>query len=172
MKTTVEVPLRTREVYTLFERKLKGERLFLDAIQHKINKLIGKSKGQDENATLTINYLKEKMTGLTTHFISETTRFEHLLNQKNIFQGKSIQFVIKFRPSLVLYSSLTLLLVQFLECYDNLMATLKILRLADCFCSEMDYFHAVKHYQKMANQLLSSLLIIDNPVKNEQLKIS
>ncbi|MBA2656827.1 MAG: hypothetical protein H0U70_07545 [Tatlockia sp.] len=173
MITIIEVPLRTREVYTLFERKLKGERLFLEVIQHKINRLIGKSKEQDENATFTINQFKEKMTGLTAHFITETTRFEQLLNKKKVLQGKTIQFVIKFRPTLVIYNSLSLSLVQFLESYDNLIATIKLLRLADCFCSEMDYFHTKSIYQKMANQLLSSMIVtsIKFAGKKEQLHL-
>lgn len=37
MKATIELTLKTREVYTFFERKLNGNRLFIHAIQHRIN---------------------------------------------------------------------------------------------------------------------------------------
>lgn len=160
MKAIIEVPLRTREVYMLFERKLDGKRLFLEAIQHKINKLIGKSKEQNEQATVTLNNLKGKIESLTAHFITETTRFEQILNQKKDLQEKTIQISIQFRPTLVLYSYLSSLLVYFIESYDKLIATLKLLCLTGCFDSEADYFYAKKNYQKMANQLLGYMIVV------------
>jgi hypothetical protein len=171
MKANIELALRTREVYQLFERKLKKNRLFIDAIQHRINKLINLSKQQCKQSTTVLEQLKDKLTSLTTYFLAEITRFNVLLNQNKVLEGKSIQYVIQFRPTIILYNHLSPLLVKFLECYDHLIATLKLLRLAGCFCSEIDYFHTVKQYQKMANQLLSSLLIINNPLDHKRLKI-
>lgn len=166
MKINIELALRTHEVYQLFARKLNGKRLFIDAIQHRLNKLSTLSNQDCRQATV-LEQLKDKITTLTSHFLAETTRFKALLNQKKDFEGKSIQCVVKFRPMMKLFNPLSALLVHFLECYDHLMATLKLLRLAGCFCSDIDYFYIVKHYQKMANQLLSRLLI--TPENHERL---
>ncbi|MBA3537879.1 MAG: hypothetical protein H0T84_14945 [Tatlockia sp.] len=80
MKANIELALRTREVYQLFERKLKRNRLFIDAIQHRINKLINLSKQQCKQSTTVLEQLKDKLTSLTTYFLAEITRLNTLLN--------------------------------------------------------------------------------------------
>jgi hypothetical protein len=158
MKARIELKLTTREVNKLFVRQLQGKRYFIDAIQYRVNRVINTAHQHDDQASLLLVEFKEKITTLTAHFISETTRLNELLRQKQVFQNKPIQFIVQYRPKILLENHLSPLLAHFLECYDQLIATLKLLFLADCFCTEKDFRHALKHYQIMANQLFSFLL--------------
>ena len=171
MKATIELALGTHEVDNLFERQLTKKRLFIDAIQHRVNKLINRSNQQGMQATAVMEQLEDKITSLSTFFLAETTKFKALLNQKKGFEGKSITYALQFKRTITLYNQSSALLAHFIECYDQLIATLKLLRLAGCFNSDMDYFYALKQYQNRANQLLSSLLLISKrPDRQEELK--
>ena len=49
-------------------------------------------------------------------------------------------------------------LVEFIEIYDQLVATIKLLNLAGCFMSDNDYYTNIKRIQKLANQMLSNVI--------------
>ena len=60
---------------------------------------------------------------------------------------------------MILENELSPLLAYFLECYDRLVAILKLLHLAGCFNTEKDFNHALDNYHKMANHLFRFLLL-------------
>lgn len=159
MKASIELSLRTREVYKLFERKISGNRLFIDAILHKINRVINSCHNQDLRALASYNQMEQKIINLTQQFSDEIVRFETLLSKKKNFESKKVNFVIQFRPSLIISNSLAMQLIQFIETYDQLVATLKLLHLAGCFETDGLYFGNICRYQKMANQALSTLVL-------------
>lgn len=163
MKVSIELSLRTREVYQLFERKINGERFFIDAILHKLNRVINRCQNQEPHAVAIYNQMEQKILDIEQQFINEMVRFELLLSKKKGFESKKVNFIIQFRPSLIISNPLGLQLIQFIETYDRLMATLKLLHLAGCFETEGLYFGNVSRYQKMANQILSSLVLTPIP---------
>ena len=54
---------------------------------------------------------------------------------------------------------LAMQLIEFIEIYDKLIAILKLLHLAGCFESDEAYFGNIKRPQKMANTMLSDLIL-------------
>lgn len=51
-------------------------------------------------------------------------------------------------------------LIELIEAYDNLVATLKLLHLIGCFESDQDYYANITRIQKLANQMLSKIIIL------------
>lgn len=91
MKAEITLNLRTREVYKLFERKISGNRLFIDAILHKMNIIIGQNRKQNLMALKMLHEIEQQLNSLTNAFASEIRRFEELLaKKKSLRTNKSI----------------------------------------------------------------------------------
>ena len=163
MKAEITLNLRTREVYKLFERKISGDRLFIEAILHKINCVIGQCRRQEPEALKVLNQMDQDLNALTQKFTSEIKRFEVLISKKKEFKDKQIDFVVQFYPKITVSNPLSMKLAELIGVYDQLIATLKLLRLAGCFDTDEIYFINIKKYQKNANQVLSKLIIIQKP---------
>lgn len=50
-------------------------------------------------------------------------------------------------------------LIEFIEIYDKLIAIVKLLHIAGCFESDEAYFGNIKRLQKIANAMLSALIL-------------
>ncbi|HAT1803906.1 TPA: AcaB family transcriptional regulator [Legionella pneumophila] len=159
MKAEITLNLRTREVYKLFERKISRERLFVEAILHKVNIIIGRCRKQDPIAIKALIEMDQQVNTLMQKFSSETKRFEILLNKKKEFKDKQINFVVQFYPKIMICNPLSMKLAELIEVYDQLIAILKLLRLAGCFDTDETYFNNIKYYQKTINQALSTILL-------------
>ena len=159
MKAEITLNLRTREVYKLFERKISRDRLFIEAILHKMNIVIGRCRRQDPVALKVLYEMEQQINALTQEFAAEVKRFEMLLSKKKEFKNKQINFVVQFHPRIIVYNPLSMKLAELIEVYDQLTATLKLLRLAGCFDSDETYFSNIKNYQKTANRVLSKILL-------------
>ncbi|HAT2116412.1 TPA: DUF1845 domain-containing protein [Legionella pneumophila] len=159
MKAEITLNLRTREVYKLFERKISGDRLFLHSILHKINIIIGRCRKQDPITLKVLYEIEQQLNALTQELTSEIKRFEELLSKKKEFKDKQINFVVQFHPKIFICNPLSLKLAELIEVYDQLIATLKLLRLAGCFDTDEIYFNNIKHHQKSTNQVLSKILL-------------
>ena len=159
MQVNIQLSLRTQEVYQLFVRRISGDRLFIEAILHKFNIALNHSRQQPPQALIRYTEMRQKITGLTQHFNSEAVRFETLLKKKKNFENKKISYAVKFQPSIIVTNPLTIQLIEFIEIYDKLIAILKLLHLAGCFDSDEAYFGNIKHFQKVANTMLSDLIL-------------
>lgn len=159
MKAEITLNLRTREVYKLFERKISGDRLFIDAILHKINIVIGRCRRQDPIAIKVMYEMEQQLNARTQEFASEIKRFEALLSKKKEFKDKQINFVVQFYPKIIVCNPLNMKLAELIKVYDHLIATLKLLRLAGCFDTDETYFKNIKYHQKTINQALSTILL-------------
>lgn len=159
MKTSIELSLRTREVYQLFERKINGDILFLDAILHKFNKVINIFHKDESKGTNLIGQMEHRLLEGIRNFTDDINKYEQLLLKKKEFNQKRIDFVIQFHPSIIVTNSLGLLLIKFIDNYDQLIAIIKLLHLAGCFSEDKDYYFHIKTNQKVANKLLSSILL-------------
>ncbi|MCZ4721531.1 hypothetical protein [Legionella pneumophila] len=162
MKAEITLNLRTREVYKLFERKISGDRLFIDAILHKINIVIGKCSKQDPVALRVFYEMEKQLNALTKEFSSEIKRFEDLLTKKKEFKDKQVNFVVQFYPKIIVCNPMSIKLAELIEVHDLLIATLKLLRLAGCFDTDEIYFSNIKHHQKSTNQVLSKILLYNS----------
>lgn len=160
MKAEITLNLRTREVYKLFERKISGDRLFIEAILRKMNGVVGGCRKQDPLAIKSFHQIENQLKELTNEFGSEVKRYEGLLSKKKEFKGKEINIVVQFLPKIAVSNTLSLLLAEFIESYDKLIAILKLLRLAGCFESEGDYFVNLRQVQKAVNRALSGVIFI------------
>ncbi|CEK11626.1 AcaB family transcriptional regulator [Legionella hackeliae] len=159
MKAEITLNLRTREVYKLFERKISGNRLFIDAILHKMNIAIGQNRKQNSMALKMLSEMEQQLNSITNEFVSEIRRFEGLLAKKKEFKGKQINFVVQFHPKIIVCNQLSIKLAELIEVYDQLMATLKLLRLTGCFETDQAYFIHMKQKQKLTNQSLSRIIL-------------
>ena len=159
MKASIELALRTREVYQLFERRIDGERLFIEAILHKFNIVKNHCQQQHPQAQLSYKQIKQTMIDLTQQFTDEIARFETLLAKKRYFADTKVCYVVKFRPAIMVTDPLAIQLIEFIEAYDMLIAILKLLHLSGCFQSSDVFFGNIKRYQKITNQMLSSLVL-------------
>ena len=158
MKASIELALRTREVYQLFERRINGDRLFIEAILHKFNIVMNQCRQQEPLAHLTSKQMEQNIVKLIQQFSAEIAQFEALL-EKKVFAGKQANYVVQFRPTIIVTNPLTIQLIKFLEIYDKMFTILKILQLAGCFESDEIFWNNTKRYQKMVNQMLSDLLL-------------
>ncbi|KTD56740.1 hypothetical protein Lsan_2900 [Legionella santicrucis] len=160
MKATVELGLRTREVYKLFERKINNDVLFIHALLHKFNKIHAHCR-KDENAgnTILIKSEQQLLEGIQS-FSEKINQYEQLLQRKQEFHQKKIGFVIQFRPSLVIANHLGGVLVNFIDTYDRLVACIKLLHLAGCFSNDSDCYFHIRNTQNSANRLLSAVLLM------------
>ncbi|WP_040534087.1 AcaB family transcriptional regulator [Legionella drancourtii] len=158
MKAEITLNLRTREVYKLFERRISGDRLFIEAILHKMNIVIGRCRRQEPAALKMLYEMEQQINALTQEFASEIKHFEMLLSKKKEFKDKQINFVVQFYPRIIVCNPLSMKLAELIEVYDQLIATLKLLRLAGCFETDQTYFTHMKQKQKLTNQSLSRII--------------
>ena len=158
MQISIELNLKTREVYQLFQRKISGDRLFIAAILHQFNRVMGQCKQQNQSALVAFHQVEQSLSGLTQTFREETSRFEALLMTKENFTDINFHFVVQFRQSISVCNALGMRLVEFINTYDQLIATLKLLQLADFFESIDAYFTHIKRIQKSANRVLSQII--------------
>ena len=159
MKANIELTLRTREVYQLFERKINGNQLFIPAILHKFNRVMQDYNQQESEAFSIYKWIESKMQQLTQQFAAEITKFETILQKKKLLENKRIDFVVQFKTIIAITNPLTIQLVEIIEIYDKLMAILKLMNLAGCFETDEIYFQNVKRIQKIANQGFSEILL-------------
>lgn len=160
MKVNMTVPLCTREVYQLFERKIKGNRLFMEAILHKINKVLWQCRLENPEALMASHEFEQQLKGLIKQFSEEISGFEELLTRKQPFIDKKIDYSTQFRPCILVDNRLSLLLIDYLEMYDRLIATLQLLNIGGFFETKAIYFSNLKRYQKRSNQALSRWLLM------------
>lgn len=160
MKVSIELALRTREVYQLFERRINGDRLFIDAILHKFNIVLARHRQKEPDAATSFNQIEKKINGLSQQFLDDIERFEMLLAKKQKAGNTKINYVIQFQPVIIVQNQLALKLIEFVEIYDKLIALLKFLKFAECYESDIDYLNNINRYQKMANQVLSTLMLM------------
>lgn len=159
MKVNIKLELRTREVYQLFERRISGERLFIDAILHKFNVVMNRCRQKDPQALASYKQMKQKIIEFTQQFTDEIARFETLLAIKKDFARTKVSYIPQFGPVIIVTNPLTILFIEFIEIYDKLIAALKLLQLAGCFKSDEIFWGNTKRFQKIANQMLSNLVL-------------
>ncbi|MBA2650295.1 MAG: DUF1845 family protein [Legionella sp.] len=159
MKAEITLNLRTREVYKLFERKISGDRLFIEAILHKINIVIGRCRKQDSIDLKVLEEIEQKLNFLTQELNSESNRFEELIYKKKEFKNKQINFTAQFYQKITVSNPISMKLAELIDAYDRLIAVLKLLRLTGCFDTDKTYFYNIKFHQKLVNQLLSKILL-------------
>jgi len=159
MQVNIELSPRTHEVYQLFERRINGDRLFIEAILHKFNIVLNRSRQRDQQALTRYATMQQTIIDITRQFFSEFTKFEALLTKNKSFENKKVSYTVIFQPSMIVTSSLAMHLIEFIETYDKLIAIVKLLHLAGCFASDDAYFGNIKRHQKIANQMLSNLLL-------------
>jgi len=155
MQANIKLALKTREVFKLFERRIDGDRLFIEAILHKFCIVMRRVP----TTLVAYNQIEKAMIDLSEQFASDANRFEDLLAKRKDFNGKKINFIAQFHPTITVNTLLSIRLVEFIEIYDKLIATIKLLHLAGCFVSNSDYYANIKHAQSLANQMLSKMMI-------------
>jgi hypothetical protein len=159
MKVSIELALRTREVYQLFERRINGDRLFIEAILHKFNIVMNQCRQQNPQAHAIYQQIHQDIVKITRHFTDEVTHFDALIAKKKDFSNTKVNYITQFRPVIIATNPLSMHLIEFIEIYDKLIAGLKLLQITGCFESDSVYWSNNKHYQKMANQMLSTVIL-------------
>ena len=165
MKISIELALRTREVYRLFERRISGDRLYIAAILHKFNIVINRCRQRDPLALASYQQMIQEIIKFTQQYSDEIARFEAMLTKKKDFTGTKVSYITKFRPAIIVTNPLSMLLIEFIEIYDKLIAVLKLLQLAGCFESDEIFWSNTKRYQKMTNQMLSDFVLSPTTIR-------
>ena len=165
MKVRFELELRTREVYQLFERRIGKDKLFIETILHKFNIVLNRCRQQDPLALASYKQIENNIIEFTQQFTEEITRFETLLTKKKDFAATKINYITKFRPVIIVTTPLSIQLIEFIEIYDKLIATLKLLQLVGCFESNEIFWGNTKRYQEIANQILSDLVLAPSTIR-------
>lgn len=96
--------------------------------------------------------LKNKMS-------EDVSQFEIVFTKKSSIPISKVDYVIKFKPRVIVTNPLSLKLIEFIKVYDKLISCLKLLRLAGCFELETVYWDNVRRYQKIVNSMLSDILL-------------
>ena len=154
MPLTIELHLKTHEVYRLFELKIDEKRLFMDSVFKKINRI-------DLTAPDTYLKIEQDLRSLISEFTQKTELFEKMLESNTKMKTKTINVTPRFHTSIHLTNKLVILLIEFINCYDNLIALIKLLHLSACFDSDKAYYINLKHIKKMGNKALSNFLLLD-----------
>jgi len=71
MQATIELALKTREVFKLFERRIDDDRLFIEAVLHKFNSVMRQCKQQMPGALFAYDQIEQALIALTRKFIDE-----------------------------------------------------------------------------------------------------
>ena len=159
MQANIKLVLKTREVFKLFERKIDGNRLFIEAILHKFCIVMKQCKQHVPGALVVYDQITQSMLTLTQQFADEVNRFETILEKRKEFGRKQINFIAQFHTAIIVGTPLSMILIEFIEVYDKLIAILKLLHLTGCFVSDNDYYANIKRIQTLANQILSSIIL-------------
>ena len=159
MQVELTLGLRTPEVYQLFERKIGGDRLFINEVLKKFNKMRAHCHQDRQQGLELIEKTENNLLEMTRYFSTEINRFAQLLKQKEYLANK-LEFTAQYHPKIIIYNRLEILLADFLENYDQLIAHLKLLRLSGCFTSDSDFLFHLSNTQYQANNLLSSIIIM------------
>ena len=158
MNATIEIALRTREVFKLFERKINGDRLFINAVLHKFNLVMKQYKQAPSSDFLLVHQIEQAIYALTQQFSDNVNRFEEILEKKICLSGKKVSFITQFHTIIIVNNPLTMRLIEFIEIYDKLISVIKLLHLAGSFTTESDYYANIKLVQTLSNQMLSGIL--------------
>lgn len=159
MKVSIELALRTREVNQLFQRRINGDRLFIEAILHKFNIVMNQCRQQNPQAIKTYQQIHQGIVIITQQFKDEVMHFEALIAKKKDFSNAKISYIPQFQPVIIATNPLSVQLVEFIEIYDKLIAGLKLLQLTGCFESDGIFWSNVRRYQKLTNQMLSKFVL-------------
>lgn len=153
MSLTIELHLKTREVYRLFELKIDEKRLFMDSVFKKINRI-------DLTAPDTYLKIEQDLRSLISEFTQKIEIFEKMLKNSAKIKTQTITVTPQFHTSIPLTNNLGFLLVEYIDCYDSLIALIKLLHLSACFGSDEAYYTNLKRVKKMGNRMLSQLLLL------------
>ena len=159
MPLTIELHLKTHEVYRLFELKIDEKRLFMDSVFKKINRI-------DLTAPEAHLQVEQDLRSLISEFTQKTELFEKMLENNTKIKAKFIHVAPKFHTSIHLTNKLGILLIEFINCYDNLIALIKLLHLSSCFDSDAAYYTNLKNAKKIGNKMLSNIFLFRGPVKS------
>lgn len=165
MKKTIELDLKNREVYQLFERKIKGNRLFIDAVLHKLNQV---SRHSSPQSTTDINIhqrIEHTLLQITQEFIDEIQRFEQVLRKKQEHDDPTNTLVLSFKSQITINNTLDVKLIDFIKSYDTLVAILKCLQLTGCFATHETFFINTKRIQRSVNLVLSTIVLTPKTCK-------
>ena len=161
MQLTIDLHLKTREVYQLFQLRISDTRFFMDAVLRKINRI-------DLVAPEIQLQIEQDLRSLITEFSQKSAFFEKMLDKNKNIQAKVVNIIPQFYSKITVTNKLGLLLVEFIEIYDNLIAIIKLLHLAACFDSDEAYYTNLRNVKKMGNRMLSNLLLL-SVIKNNDI---
>ena len=153
MQLTVELHLKTHEVYRLFELKISDKRFFMDAVLQKIHRI--------DLVTPEIKLpIEQNIRSLIAEFTEKIAYLERVVaNNKNI-RAKEINVIPQFYSKMIVTNKTGLLLVELIESYDNLISLIKLLNLAACYDSDEAYYANLRQVKKMGNRMLSQILLL------------
>ena len=158
MQLSIEIPLKTYEVYKLFRLKIGNKRFFIEAVLRKLNTIYMQPEIYQK--------VTKDLLALTDQFTKEAAYFEKMLNKKPHIQAKNISVNTQFHPRIMANNKSDLLLVEFIQSYDKLIATVKLLHLAGCFESKDAYYANFRSIQKIGNRMFSQILLLPREPKN------
>jgi hypothetical protein len=161
MQITIDLHLKTREVYKLFELRISDTRFFMDTVLRKINRI-------DLVAPKIQLQIEQDLRSLITEFSQKSAFFEKILDKNKNIKAKAVNIIPQFYSKITVTNKLGLLLVEFIEIYDNLIALIKLLHLAACFDCDDAYYTNLRNVKKMGNRMLSNLLLL-SVVKNNDI---
>ena len=157
MRATLTLNLVNKEAMHFFTKRLKNGDTLYEAAIRKVNLLLKKSIDYNACALLTLVSLDEKIKQSTEYLYDELDKFEGQLEKRQFPGLKKVQFIPQFSPDVSCSNPVSVSLIEWVEVFDKLVSTLKLLNLSGCFES-MEAFYAVKRrFQKQANRLLSSI---------------
>ncbi len=165
MRLTIDLHLKTRDVYRLFELKINDTRDFIDSVLRKINHI-------ELITPKTHLQIERDLRSLISEFAHKTELFEKMLDNNRNIKAKAINITSQFHIKITITNKLGLLLVEAIRTYDNLIALIKLLHLAACFDSDATYYTNLKNVKKMGNKMLSNLLLLSGKKTNTTIVIS
>lgn len=153
MKIVVTLNLANREVLHLFSRKMDGKRLFMDALLHKFNKVMGVCQES-------IHQIEQMLSELSHQFERDIMVYSELLAHKQSPSIQSTAAIRQFHPEIIVCNQLGMQLVKLIEAYDCWMTTLKLLRVTMGFEQEEDYYVNIRRGQREINRALGKIFSV------------
>lgn len=159
MRASLTLSLVNQESMHFFSKRLKSGNTLYEAAIRKVNLLLKKTKDYNACALLTTVALDEKIKQSTAYLFDELDKFEGQLEKRQFPGLKKVQFIPQFSPDVSCSNPIHVSLIEWVEVFDKLISTLKLLNLSGCFESREAFFTVKRRFQKHANGLLSAIIV-------------
>lgn len=160
MRSIVTISLANHELATLFERRLSGNRLFMDQVTLKLGLMVRQCMDGNVQALVSLMHIQEKILNEIDYVFDETDKYQGRIDKRsNSTNRNKVEFTKHFKGKISCSNEISFNLVELFNQYDELISKLKHFLLIGGFEDRVGFFAVKSRYQKRLNRLLSEIVL-------------